>query len=61
MVYSEVITAKGVLGLTSLLSCYKFTVKHGFLGLIALLSLVRQFKKVTHRSIVDKNVHVIKM
>ncbi len=41
MVYSEFITAKGVLGtpfrLTTPLSCYKFIVNHGFLGLIALV------------------------
>ncbi len=34
MVYSEFITAKGVL--TTPLSGYKFTVNHGFLGLIDL-------------------------
>ncbi len=35
--YSEFLTAKGVLPMP--LSCYKFTVNHSFLGLIALLNL----------------------
>ncbi len=60
IIYSEFITAKGVLGTTPL-SCYKFTVNHGFLGLIAFIKRLFHIRsKVCNKVVAEQHTDVNK-